>query len=348
MTPENQPAQAVEVRYFLYNGKALRRICPREGAADFDPDRGTWIEAFFGNLGACLNDKRYVETDEHGTPLESEPAPAPGGAEKKCFKCGHAWHSDPCVNVHPDLLEKPADSAAGVVTGMLRDSISELRRETGTHCNNHTYGEIVDELDVMDKKFRELEREARRLQWQPIATVPLGTDVLLHTPFEVGGASTLVHIGMIVRGNYEHGCTHWMPLPAAPALATEGAGVDDFAREMESERHAIAAQNAIESFCSGTHEVFGEDDDIVCRMVRVRDPGDSSVGLAAYEAWQLADDQSGTRIDELEREARRLREAISDFASNVRSSNIEGGGYIQHDASFQRMEVLATEGAGES
>jgi hypothetical protein len=70
--------------------------------------------------------------------------------------------------------------------------------------------------------FREAEKQSCPLRtitpdgWQPIASVPLGKDVLLHVPFEVGGASRLLTIGMIVPGNYDHGCTHWMPLPSLP------------------------------------------------------------------------------------------------------------------------------------
>jgi len=52
--------------------------------------------------------------------------------------------------------------------------------------------------------------------WLPISIVPFGEEVLLHTPFEVGGASRLRTIGMILPGNHGHGCTKWRHLPPVP------------------------------------------------------------------------------------------------------------------------------------
>jgi hypothetical protein len=71
--------------------------------------------------------------------------------------------------------------------------------------------------------------------------------------------------------------------------------------------------------CAALHQdnVFQDGDKPICRFVREREDGDESARLTGFEYWALADDQSGTVLEELAETREQIRDALEEVVKSI-------------------------------
>lgn len=92
--PEAATARIEQLRKALFESRDAMRVMSN-WAKKPDPAGHSWAVRMLDRANAALN---------------GEPEPRSELTVSRCFRCGHADHAGPCVNVHPDLAARAGDA----------------------------------------------------------------------------------------------------------------------------------------------------------------------------------------------------------------------------------------------
>ncbi|VBR19247.1 hypothetical protein [Burkholderia pseudomallei] len=138
--PETATVACIErLRKALFESRDAMRVMSN-WAKKPDPAGHSWAVRMLDRANAALN---------------GEPEPRSELTVSRCFRCGHADHAGPCVNVHPDLAARAGDAENDYARFR---SIAEDLKEGG----NHVASEAIDELLTSAISAHDAKQEAAR------------------------------------------------------------------------------------------------------------------------------------------------------------------------------------------
>ncbi|CAJ3005192.1 Uncharacterised protein [Burkholderia pseudomallei] len=138
--PETATVARIErLRKALFESRDAMRVMSN-WAKKPDPAGHSWAVRMLDRANAALN---------------GEPEPRSELTVSRCFRCGHADHAGPCVNVHPDLAARAGDAENDYARFR---SIAEDLKEGG----NHVASEAIDELLTSAISAHDAKQEAAR------------------------------------------------------------------------------------------------------------------------------------------------------------------------------------------